>query len=81
MANGSLQEDHRVDFYKQMRQSIQTWLNSHGVDYKFSGILLTAPDLFHLMCKLVLDKEVPMKYKALLAAAVVYFTSPIDLMP
>ncbi len=40
-----------------------------------------APDLFHLLCKLSFDKELPAKEKAKLAAAIAYFVSPIDIIP
>jgi uncharacterized membrane protein YkvA (DUF1232 family) len=43
--------------------------------------LLFAPDLFHLLCKLSLDPEVPVKEKAKLAGAIAYFVSPVDLVP
>jgi uncharacterized membrane protein YkvA (DUF1232 family) len=43
--------------------------------------LLCAPDLFHLLCKLSIDKEVPAKEKAKLAGAIAYFVSPVDLIP
>jgi uncharacterized membrane protein YkvA (DUF1232 family) len=39
------------------------------------------PDLFHLLCKLSLDDEVPIKEKAKLAGAIAYFVSPVDLLP
>lgn len=42
---------------------------------------MSAPDLFYLMWKLSLNPEVPAKSRGILAAAVVYFISPIDLFP
>ena len=47
----------------------------------WAGYLLVAPDLFHLLCKLTLDKEVPAKEKAKLAIVIAYFVSPLDLIP
>src|SRR5690606_30646905 len=38
-------------------------------------------DLFHLLCRLVVDTRVPAKEKAKLAMAIAYFVSPLDLMP
>ncbi|MCK5739597.1 DUF1232 domain-containing protein, partial [bacterium] len=46
------------------------------VDY-----LLFAPDLFHLLCKLLIDKRVESSDKAKLLVAVTYFISPLDLVP
>jgi uncharacterized membrane protein YkvA (DUF1232 family) len=40
-----------------------------------------APDLFHLLCKLVLDEQVLVADKARLAGAIVYFISPLDFIP
>ncbi|MBT8350877.1 MAG: DUF1232 domain-containing protein [Deltaproteobacteria bacterium] len=58
------------------------WIHSEeGKDHKWSEYLLAAPDLFHLLCKLSIDKDVPVKEKAMLAGAIAYFVSPIDLVP
>jgi uncharacterized membrane protein YkvA (DUF1232 family) len=73
--------DPQLDFYQQMRDSILTWLKDKGVNYQFAAYLLAAPDLFHLLCKLAIDKEVPVIEKAKLAAAIVYFISPVDFIP
>jgi uncharacterized membrane protein YkvA (DUF1232 family) len=42
---------------------------------------MAAPDLFHLLCKLAIDKEVSVKEKAKLAGAIAYFVVPFDLIP
>ena len=64
-----------------MLDSIRTWLKGNGANYQFAKYLLAAPDLFHLLCKLALDKEVPVGEKAKLAGAIAYFISPLDLIP
>lgn len=74
-------QDPQLDFYQEMRDSIRAWLEGKGANYRFSRYLLAAPDLFHLLCKLVLDKDVPASHKAKLAGAIVYFVSPIDALP
>ena len=81
MSEQNPQLDHQLDFYQQMRDSIRIWLKGKGVNYQFADFLLAAPDLFHLLCKLVIDKEVPVNEKAKLATAIVYFISPVDLIP
>lgn len=73
-------ESYRVDFYQQMRDKIRQWLEDRKVDYKFADYLLFAPDLLHLLCKLSLDREVPAKEKAKLAAVIAYFIAPVDLL-
>lgn len=70
------------DFYQRMRKDIREWLQSKaGKGYKWSEYLLLAPDLFHLLAKLAMDKEVPSGEKAKIAGALAYFISPIDLIP
>ncbi len=70
------------DFYIKLRKDIDKWVNTKfGQDNRWSEIILLAPDLFHLLCKLVIDPDVPISKKAKLAAAISYFISPIDLMP
>lgn len=81
MSEKGPQLDYQFDFYQQMRDNIRNWLNGKGVHYQFANYLLAAPDLFHLLCKLAIDKEVPVSEKAKLAAAIVYFISPLDLLP
>ncbi len=71
-----------TDFYQQLRARFKTWVETdEGKNYKFAEYLLAAPDLFHLMCKLALDKRVSVKHKAMLGGAVAYFISPVDLIP
>jgi len=70
------------DFYKKLRSDVKTWLNKN-LDKKneWSDYILIAPDLFHLMCKLSVDKDVPAGKKVKLVAGIAYFISPIDLLP
>jgi len=70
------------DFYKKLRNDVKTWLNKNlDSENKWSDYVLAAPDLFHLLCKLSVDKEVPSKKKIKLLAGIAYFISPIDLLP
>ncbi len=70
------------DFYQKMRGDIREWLQTKtGKSNKWSEYLLLAPDLFHLLAKLAMDKEIPSSEKAKIAGALAYFISPIDLIP
>lgn len=70
------------DFYQKMRLDIREWVQTKtGKENQWSEYLLLAPDLFHLLAKLALDKEVPSSEKAKIAGALAYFISPIDLFP
>jgi len=74
--------DKKEDFYQKLRIKIKKWLESDdGRQNKWAEYLMFAPDLFHLLCKLSLDPEVPTKEKAKLATAIAYFISPVDLFP
>lgn len=69
------------DFYQVLRSRIARWLEGKGKNYKHAQILLLAPDLFHLLVRLVFDPRIPPLEKAKLGAALAYFVSPVDLLP
>lgn len=69
-------------YYQELRNKFKSWIQTdEGKDHKWSEYLLAAPDLFHLLCKLSVDKDVPVTDKAKLAGVIAYFVSPIDLVP
>ena len=70
------------DFYQKIRWSIRKWAESkEGQTSKHLDFLMAAPDLFHLLIKLMADPEVPTDEKARLAGVIAYFVSPLDLLP
>ena len=70
------------DFYKRFSRKMNRYNDSpKGMSHKFREILLAGPDLLHLAICLVSDKDVPKRFKLKLAAVIVYFISPIDLLP
>jgi uncharacterized membrane protein YkvA (DUF1232 family) len=69
------------DFYQTLRRRMSAWLRRDGKGHKWAEYLMLAPDFFHLLCKLTVDPDVPVKEKAKLAAAIAYFVSPLDLIP
>jgi len=72
----------KEDFYQSFRERMRNWLaTEEGKTNKFGEYLMFGPDLFHLLCKLSLDDEVPVKEKAKLAGAIAYFVMPLDLLP
>jgi uncharacterized membrane protein YkvA (DUF1232 family) len=75
------EEQRREDFYQALRARITDWLASKGKGFKHAQLLLLAPDLFHLLARLMLDPRIPAGEKAGLGAALAYFISPIDLLP
>jgi uncharacterized membrane protein YkvA (DUF1232 family) len=75
-------DNKEMDFYQKLRFKIKDWLQSgDGKNNKWAEYLMFAPDLFHLLCKLVIDEEVLFADKAKLAGAIVYFISPLDIIP
>jgi uncharacterized membrane protein YkvA (DUF1232 family) len=74
--------EEQQDFYQKLRSGMRTWIDTkEGKNHRWAEYLMFAPDLFHLLCKLSLDKDVPAKEKAKLAGAIAYFLSPVDLIP
>lgn len=69
------------DFYQRLRERVNTWAAREGKDSTVLRYVLMAPDFFHLLCKLLLDHRVPGGEKAKIGAAVVYFISPLDVIP
>ena len=75
-------KEQNADFYQKLRTKIHKWADSkEGRKSKWIEYLLLAPDLFHLLTKLVIDKSVSIETKSKIAAVIVYFISPIDLIP
>lgn len=75
-------EKKQQDFYFKLRAQIKNWVNTKmGSEHKFAEYILAAPDLFHLLTKLMIDKDVPDGKKFKLGAAILYFLSPLDILP
>jgi uncharacterized membrane protein YkvA (DUF1232 family) len=69
-------------FYEKLRNSIKSWVKSKtGKESKWVEYVLLAPDFFYLLFKLVQEPQIENKGKLLLAAAIAYFISPLDLLP
>jgi len=72
-------DEKQTDFYLKLRKKITAFLEKKETPY--ADFLLLAPDLFHLLVKLTLDKRVSSKDKAKFLGVIAYFISPIDLLP
>jgi len=65
-----------------LRVRIEEWLKTkEGKTHKYAEYQLAVPDLFHLLTRLTLDRDVTIEDKAKLGIAIAYFISPIDLIP
>jgi uncharacterized membrane protein YkvA (DUF1232 family) len=70
------------DFYQKLRKDVKNWISKNlDKENKWTDYVLASPDLFHLLCKLSVDKDVPSNKKIKLVAGIAYFISPIDLLP
>jgi uncharacterized membrane protein YkvA (DUF1232 family) len=75
-------EEKHLDFYRKIRKDVKDWVNDNlDKENKWADYILAAPDLFHLLCKLTTDREIPSNKKIKLVAGIAYFISPIDLLP
>jgi uncharacterized membrane protein YkvA (DUF1232 family) len=71
----------QADVYQAVRQRMRGFLSKLGPGFKYADILLVAPDMFHVLCRLVADRRIPPLQKAKLAATLAYFVTPIGIVP
>lgn len=69
------------DIYQGVRKRMRGFLGKLGPGFKYADIVLLAPDMFHVLCRLVADKRIPPLQKAKLAATLAYFATPIGIVP
>ncbi len=72
-----------LSFYDRLRQSIARTVERRGgkVGQRATSLLLLVPDVFMLLLRLSIDKEVPKATRGVLASTLAYFVLPIDLIP
>lgn len=70
-------------FYEKLRSTIDGYSNKKLGDKGNEVVqyLLLLPDLFMLICRLTVDKRVPVGKKVFLGAVLTYLISPIDFIP
>jgi len=76
------------DFYQKIRKKITKWAKKNKLSKKTRGwtgrfveYLIVFPDFVHLMIKLLLDREIPTRYKTIIVFAMSYLLSPLDVVP
>ncbi len=72
-------EKKHSDFYKKIRKQINGFLDKHN--FQYADLLLAAPDFFHLLVKLSMDKRVSADRKVKLVVGIAYFIMPFDFLP
>ena len=73
--------DKYEDFYQKFRNRIKNKSLEHSSFDTIREYLLIAPDLLHLLIKLIKAPEISVVDKAKLIGGIVYFISPVDLIP
>ena len=67
--------------YAKSRRRVLDWAQSKaGAKHSYVDAILAAPDLLHLLYRLLVDPTVRGADKAKLAAALAYFVTPVDLI-
>lgn len=77
-------EREQTRYYDQLREKIEKYMREKIGDAraeKLGPYLLLAPDLFVLLARLAKDPRVSFRSKSIALAAVVYFMSPLDIIP
>lgn len=72
-----------LSFYDRLRERILGAIERRGSRLGEHTVraLLLVPDVFILLVRLALDKEVPRPARALIGGALAYFVLPVDLFP
>ena len=70
-------------FYDRLREKILHGVEKHGGRYSEAAVeaLILVPDVFILLVRLTLDKDVPKGARAMIGGALAYFVLPTDLLP
>lgn len=75
------EQEKSKQYYAKLRSNFTGWLSKGKIPEPFADILMLAPDLFYLIWRLSLEKGVPLKQKRKVVYALLYFFSPLDLVP
>ena len=72
-----------LSFYDRLRKRIQAYVEKKGgrLAPHVVDLFLVIPDVFILLLRLALDKDVPKESRRLVGGALAYFVLPVDLLP
>ncbi|HWM92403.1 MAG TPA: DUF1232 domain-containing protein [Thermoanaerobaculia bacterium] len=78
-----LPSDRLLSFYDRLREKILHTAEKRGGKMSEGALkmLLLVPDVFILLVRLMLDKNVPGSTRAMIGGALAYFVLPADLLP
>jgi uncharacterized membrane protein YkvA (DUF1232 family) len=80
-AKSSFRSPGEERFYHRLRGRVTRWAQDRRIPPERIEYLLAAPDLFILLSRLAMDTRVPAKAKAKIVGGILYFLSPVDLIP
>jgi len=83
LADGELASTGLLGFYDRLRERVVATVERRGgrLGGRLGPYLLLVPDVFMLLTRLTLDREVPQATRRLLGGALLYFVVPFDLLP
>lgn len=83
MALDALPSTGLLSFYDRLRDRVLSYVERRGgrLGETTAQALLLIPDVFILLARMALDKDVPASTRTLLASTLAYFVLPIDLLP
>jgi uncharacterized membrane protein YkvA (DUF1232 family) len=72
-----------LSFYDRLRPRILAAVERRGgrLGSGVAEVLLLAPDVFMLLARLALDRDVPKSTRTLVASTLAYFVLPVDMLP
>ena len=73
--------DPGFDYYTQLSREVRIWQDGEGKDFPYNHFIAQAPDLFHLLTRMVRQRSVSDADRTKLLGAIIYFVSPIDILP
>lgn len=73
----------KLKFYEDLRKKTKSWTNEKTgkLGGKLGEYLFLLPDFFILICRLAVDKRVPIKEKLKVSGIIAYMIMPLDLIP
>lgn len=79
----SLPSSGLLSFYNRLRRRVTRTLHRRAgkLGDRAASALLLVPDVFILLLRLALDKDIPKATRATLASTLAYFVLPLDLLP
>lgn len=72
-----------LSFYDRLRERVVAGVEGRGGRWAEGTVraLMLVPDVFILLVRLAMDKEVPAQARMLIGGALAYFVLPVDLLP